>query len=183
MTTRPAPRALLAAQRVLLDVAAVVGVVSLLAVAACLLLGVRPAIVLSGSMSPAIPVGALTLARTVPADTVEVGDVVTVPRHERDGLVTHRVVQVTPAGTAAGTAGGPAVQLRLQGDANDEPDALPYTVTEAGRVLWSVPQLGRVVAALQEHVVLVVALLVGITALATFPVRRDGDDAGAAPRG
>lgn len=177
----PAPsagaRVLLGAQRVLLDVAAVVGVVSLVAVVLCLLLSVRPAIVLSGSMAPAVPVGALTVARTVPADTVQVGDVVTVPRHQRDGLVTHRVVQIAPAGTVAGTGGGTAVALTLQGDANDEPDAQPYTVTEVGRVLWTVPQLGRVVAALQQHVVLVVAVLVGITALATFPVR-----AGTTPR-
>jgi len=177
----PAPsagtRVLLGAQRVLLDVAAVVGVVSLVAVVLCLLLSVRPAIVLSGSMAPAVPVGALTVARTVPADTAQVGDVVTVPRHQRDGLVTHRVVQIAPAGTVAGTGGGTAVALTLQGDANDEPDAQPYTVTEVGRVLWTVPQLGRVVAALQQHVVLVVAVLVGITALATFPVR-----AGTTPR-
>lgn len=177
----PAPsrgtRVLLGAQRVLLDVAAAVGVVSLVAVVLCLLFSVRPAIVLSGSMAPAIPVGALTVARTVPADTVRVGDVVTVPRHQRDGLVTHRVVQATPAGTVAGTGGGAAVELTLQGDANDEPDAQPYTVTEVGRVLWTVPQLGRAVAALQQHVVLVVAVLVGITALATFPVQ-----AGTTPR-
>ncbi|WP_187365084.1 signal peptidase I [Cellulosimicrobium cellulans] len=186
-TDRPT-RVLLGAQRVLLDVAAVVGVLSLLAVVLCLLLSVRPAIVVSGSMEPTIPVGALTLARTVPADTVAVGDVVTVPRHERDGLVTHRVVQVTPAGTVAGTSGGTAVELVLQGDANDERDARPYTVTEVGRVLWTVPGLGRAVAALQQHVVLAVAVLVGITALATYPVRagkqngraRGGESAGPA---
>jgi signal peptidase I len=177
----PAPsagtRVLLGAQRVLLDVAAVLGVVSLVAVVLCLLFSVRPAIVLSGSMAPAVPVGALTVARTVPADTVQVGDVVTVPRHQRDGLVTHRVVQIVPAGTVAGTGGGTAVELTLQGDANDEPDAQPYTVTEVGQVLWTVPHLGRAVAWLQQHVVLVVAVLVGITALATFPVR-----AGTGPR-
>jgi signal peptidase I len=124
---RAGTRAARRAQRLLLDLAAVVGVLSLLAVAACLALGVRPAVVVSGSMAPGIPVGAVTLARTVPAESVAVGDVVTVPRTDGRGLVTHRVIE-----TAPGTGG--ATTLRLQGDANTEPDALPYTVTEVGQV-------------------------------------------------
>lgn len=168
-TTRPqhagrAARVALRAQRVLLDVAAALGGLCVLAVIACLALGVRPAVVVSGSMAPGIGVGAVTIARTVPAADVAVGDVVTVPRTDGHGLVTHRVIETTPL------AGG-ATELRLQGDANTEPDALPYTVTEVGHVLGSVPQVGRVVVALQENVVGVVAGLLVLTALVTFPTR------------
>lgn len=159
---RAGTRAARRAQRLLLDLAAVVGVLSLLAVAACLALGVRPAVVVSGSMAPGIPVGAVTLARTVPAESVAVGDVVTVPRTDGRGLVTHRVIE-----TAPGTGG--ATTLRLQGDANTEPDALPYTVTEVGQVLGSVPHVGRAIVALQENVVAVVAGLLVLTAAVTFP--------------
>lgn len=167
--TRPqhagrAARVALRAQRVLLDVAAALGGLCVLAVIACLALGVRPAVVVSGSMAPGIGVGAVTIARTVPAADVTVGDVVTVPRTDGHGLVTHRVIETTPL------AGG-ATELRLQGDANTEPDALPYTVTEVGHVLGSVPQVGRVVVALQENVVGVVAGLLVLTALVTFPTR------------
>lgn len=168
-TARPqhagrAARVALRAQRVLLDVAAALGGLCVLAVIACLALGVRPAVVVSGSMAPGIGVGAVTIARTVPAADVTVGDVVTVPRTDGHGLVTHRVIETTPL------AGG-ATELRLQGDANTEPDALPYTVTEVGHVLGSVPQVGRVVVALQENVVGVVAGLLVLTALVTFPTR------------
>lgn len=157
-------RVALRAQRVLLDVAAAAGGLCVLAVIACLVLGVRPAVVISGSMAPGIGVGAVTLARTVPAADVAVGDVVTVPRSDGHGLVTHRVIETTPV------AGG-ATELRLQGDANTEPDALPYTVTEVGQVLGSVPHVGRAVVALQQNVVAVVAGLLVLTALVTFPVR------------
>lgn len=154
------------AQQVVLDVAVIVGALSIVVVLVCVATGVRPAIVMSGSMAPGIPVGALTVARTVPAGSVAVGDVVTLPRTDGDGLVTHRVIETTPAtGTAVAT-------LRLQGDANAEPDALPYAVTEVGQVLGSVPHLGRIVAGLQQHVLAVVAGLLVLTALATFPASR-----------
>lgn len=160
-------RTALRAQRVLLDLAAAVGVLSLLAVAACLALGVRPAVVVSGSMAPGIPVGAVTLARSVPADTVAVGDVVTVPRTDGRGLVTHRVIETTPlADSVAG-----ATELRLQGDANAEPDAQPYAVAQVGQVLGSVPYVGYAVVALQQNLVAVVAGLLALTALVTFPAR------------
>jgi signal peptidase len=152
------------AQRVLLDVAAALGGLCVLAVVACLALGVRPAVVVSGSMAPGIGVGAVTVARTVPAADVAVGDVVTVPRTDGHGLVTHRVIATTPLP-------GGATELRLQGDANSEPDALPYTATEVGQVLGSVPHVGRVVVALQQNVVAVVAGLLVLTALVTFPTR------------
>lgn len=162
-----AARAAVRAQRVLLNLAAVVGVLSLLAVAACVALGVRPAVVVSGSMAPGIPVGAVTLARSVPADSVAVGDVVTVPRTDGRGLVTHRVIETTPlAGSVAG-----ATELRLQGDANTEPDAQPYAIAQVGQVLGSVPHVGYAVVALQENLVAVVAGLLALTALVTFPAR------------
>lgn len=168
-TRRPglAPRLAVRAQRLLLNLAAAVGVLSLLAVAACLALGVRPAVVVSGSMAPGIPVGAVTLARSVPADSVAVGDVVTVPRTDGRGLVTHRVIETTPL--PGGVAG--ATELRLQGDANTEPDAQPYAVAEVGQVLGSVPHVGYAVVALQENLVAVVAGLLALTALVTFPAR------------
>lgn len=154
------------AQRWVLNVAAVVGVLSIVMTVAFLLLGIRPAVVVSGSMAPAIPVGSLTVARTVPADTVRVGDVVTVPRTNADGLVTHRVIETGPDPAGGGTA------LRLQGDANAEPDLLPYVVTEVGKVLTTIPHAGYVVQALQRNLLAVVAVLLLVTAVATLPLGR-----------
>ena len=54
--------------------------------------------------------------------------------------VTHRLVDME-----RGDAG--AARLTLQGDANAEPDAEVYEVTDAERVVFSVPRLGHVVAA------------------------------------
>jgi signal peptidase len=161
-------RVLSRVQKTLLDVGAVVGTLSVVVVVLCLITGVRPAIVVSGSMAPGIQVGALTVARSVDAGTVAVGDVVTVPRHDGQGLVTHRVVETGPG------AGGDATVLRLQGDANAEPDSRPYEVERVGAVVGSVPHLGRLVMGLQQNVVAVVAGLLVLTAVATYPTRGRG---------
>ncbi|MBW0252649.1 signal peptidase I [Cellulomonas sp. PS-H5] len=163
-------------QRAVLNVAAVLGTISIVVSVLCLLFGIRPAVVISGSMEPGIPVGSLTVSRTVPAEQVQVGDVVTVPRVNADGLVTHRVVATTPADDGRSTV------LELQGDANRDPDLLPYVVTEVGHVLTTVPGVGTLVQLLQQNVVAVVAGLLVVTVLVTAPVdrlggRRSGGDA------
>ncbi|WP_431837690.1 signal peptidase I [Cellulomonas sp. Y8] len=156
------------AQRAVLNVAAVLGTISIVVSVLCLLLGIRPAVVISGSMEPGIPVGSLTVSRTVPAEQVQVGDVVTVPRVNADGLVTHRVVSTAPADDGRSTV------LELQGDANRDPDLLPYVVTEVGHVLTTVPGVGTLVQLLQQNVVAVVAGLLVVTVLVTAPVDRLG---------
>lgn len=62
----------------LLTLAALAGVVCLLAAAAALTLHITPLVFRSGSMAPEIPTGSLALARSVPAEELKVGDVVSV---------------------------------------------------------------------------------------------------------
>lgn len=92
----------------------------------------------TGSMSPEIPAGSLAVVRQVPAESVEVGDVVTVDR-ENELPVTHRVVTVDALPESG------AMYLELKGDANPQPDQGLYEVTEVRKVLWSVPGLARVI--------------------------------------
>lgn len=120
----------------LLSVAAVVGALALVAIAAGLVLGVRPVFLTSGSMAPTLPTGTLGLMREVPASAVEVGDVVCVTSSTGQ-RVTHRVVGVEDAGATR--------LLTLQGDANRTPDPQPYAVTDVYRLVGSVPHLGYLV--------------------------------------
>lgn len=144
---------------VALWVGAVLGVLSVVAAVLVATLGLVPLIFTSGSMSPGIPAGSLGVARSVPAADLELGDVVSVDTS--DGVrVTHRVVAIE--GTADGAL------LTLQGDANGAPDADLYPVTEADRVLFSVPGVGRVLSALGSPVaifgagVLAAVVLLGV---------------------
>ncbi|MBL3699095.1 S26 family signal peptidase [Leucobacter luti] len=138
----------------------------------------------TGSMSPAIPQGALAVSVPVSAPDIRVGDVVTVQRETGTLPVSHRVVSTgVPAvsETAAGAEPAPADarELVLRGDANDTADAQPYVVREARRVVASAPWLGTGLTLLQSPLGL--GLLVigagGITTWAFWP-RAAGDAGG-----
>lgn len=121
----------------LLTLAAVLGLVVLGITVTAHVTGLRPLVVKSGSMEPTIPTGGMVLVRTIPAADIQVGDVVAVERPDRT-RVTHRVTGIVLEGATA--------QLTLKGDANDDPDPLPVTVAAAGKLVASVPSIGRVSA-------------------------------------
>lgn len=101
--------------------------------------------VLSDSMAPSMPRGALAVSVPVDPADVRVGDVLTmrspIGAHV---VVTHRVVEVVE--------GGPHPVVRTRGDANDADD--PWLARldgdRAWRVVTSVPHGGFVVGALRQ---------------------------------
>lgn len=100
--------------------------------------GYRPVAVYSGSMEPTLGVGSLAVVKPVPADELQVGDVITFSHPYLPGrLVTHRIVEIAPRGDAGGRA------FRTKGDANPRRD--PWAVAlpgDAGRVSFEVPFAG-----------------------------------------
>lgn len=108
---------------------------------ACVLLpkvlGAVPLTILSGSMAPAMPAGALAVVRPVDATQARVGDVLTYqPGSDDPMLVTHRVTAITRNGRGE-------VSLTLKGDANNAPDERPVHPDQVrGSVVYSVPYVG-----------------------------------------
>ncbi|WGD36800.1 signal peptidase I [Lysinibacter sp. HNR] len=144
-----------------LTLMAIIGGFCLLFFLVALILNIRPAIVATGSMAPAIPTGSLILTQKTAANDINVGDIVTTPRLDHSGLVTHRVVETS---TAAGET-----TLILRGDANDINDPRPYTVTEVWRTILVIPYLGSLTALLQTPLGLITsALLIGLVLLLFF---------------
>jgi signal peptidase I len=161
------------AARVVVDVAAVVGALCAIAVVVALAVGVRPIVLRSGSMDPAMPVGSLVLTVPVTAEQLEPGDVITVPDPQEDRLVTHRVVHVEQEGGRW--------LVTLKGDANDTPDAAPYDVTDGARgALTSIAGFGEIIMAMQTPWLVAGALALVVIAL--LPGRRteEEDDAAGA---
>lgn len=101
--------------------------------------GARPYSIVTGSMEPAYPPGALIVVRPRQAESIRVGDVITYQLESgRPGVVTHRVVEVTD-----GPDGRPRFITR--GDANGAVDVTPVRPVQIRGVLWySVPYLGYV---------------------------------------
>lgn len=151
-----------------LTVGALAGLGCVLVALAAFLFGITPLVFRSGSMSPAIETGALALSRETPAKDVKVGDVVNVTNAAGNGI-THRVIEI-------GAVGGDSVELLLQGDANAQPDAEPYVVSDVGRIFFSVPKLGYAVTWLSGPVaVFAGGVLVGVLLMIAWKPRGRND--------
>jgi signal peptidase I len=113
------------------------------------LFGYRTATMLTGSMEPGIMPGDVVVTVPVPADEVEVGDVISYHIPVEDHRVeTHRITEVVHHrdGTIA---------IRTKGDNNDNVD--PWTATLQGDTVWEmkavVPKLGAAIRLLRAPAV------------------------------
>lgn len=157
--TQPRRRLLSRVGSLLLTLLSALGLVCIALVVLGLVMNVSLVMFSTGSMAPTIPAGSVALVREVPASEIEVGDVVTV---DRDGRlpVTHRVTEIL-------AVDGESVTFTMQGDANEQEDAEPYTAERVRLVLGSVPGVARAVASLQSPVVLGL-LTLGVALLVTW---------------
>ena len=115
---------------------AMVAVVVVLAVAlvGVRILGYTPYAILSPSMTPEYPVGALVYVKECPPEQIKVGDVLTYVANEDLLVVTHRVVSIDRENRSFIT----------QGDVNKDPDPPVIYENVIGTVRFSIPQLGYV---------------------------------------
>ena len=142
-----------------LNIAAAGGALCIVAVICAIFFDISLIMFKTGSMSPTIPAGSLAVVREIPADEVEVGDVVTVDRPGKLP-VTHRVVAIEPGG-------GGVRNLTLKGDANPVEDLNPYPVDRVRIVMWSVPGLAKAVVAVSNRWVMLGTTL-AVSALVTW---------------
>jgi len=132
------------------------GVLTLLVVALVLLaaalffFNISLVVFQTGSMAPAIPAGSVAVSRSTAAENLRVGDVVTV---ERPGQlpITHRIVSIERFPGSATTW-----SATLRGDANPTNDPFPYEISEAKKVLFSIPHSAQGVVILSHPVTLIV---------------------------
>jgi signal peptidase I len=112
--------------------------------------------VLSGSMRPGIPPGAVIVETPEPASSLRVGQVVTYPIPVDDHhVLTHRVVEVV--------SGGDHPIFQTKGDANDAAD--PWQAQTGGtvwRVRAVVPGLGYAIGGLRNRALRVVGVVVPV---------------------
>ncbi len=122
----------------------VLAVLLAVAVVGGYLFGVKPYVVLSGSMEPVYPTGSLLYVRNVDVEELEVGDSITFLLDE-DKIATHRIIEIIPDEDDPDV-----IRFRTQGDANDVPDATPvHCKNVLGKPLFAVPYLGYAVSAVR----------------------------------
>jgi signal peptidase I len=109
-----------------------------------------------GSMQPAIPMGAAIVVEPVPASELSVGDVVTLRVGTKPSIFTHRIVRLLTLD------GQPYIETK--GDANAAPDGATIPVTAVvGRVAWSIPLAGYLLALLSIPAGVAFVIGLGIT--------------------
>lgn len=117
--------------------------------------------VLTASMYPTVPVGSLiTLDPDVTPDELEPGDIITF-NLGGDLLATHRLMELDTENQ----------QLITKGDNNDNVDEpMPFDALE-GKVVYSVPKLGKVAASFNDRsmIPIVVVYLVVFIILVFIP--------------
>lgn len=142
-----------------LTVVALIGVLSILVWGATAAGLVQPLIVISGSMEPEIMTGDLLVATPLPVEELAVGDVVSLNSEVTGDIITHRIIEIVPAG--AGT-----YDVRMRGDANEVPDGETYRVTgEVWSPAWQLSGGGYLVRGItrpQFAVPALIAVLAGI---------------------
>jgi signal peptidase len=92
--------------------------------------------VLSGSMTPDIPVGSVVVDRPVDPGTLHVGDIATYQKAPGvNEYITHRIIKIDASKTPT--------MFTFKGDANRGPDIAPVPATAIrGKVWFHVPYLG-----------------------------------------
>ena len=151
---------------VVLGVAGISGMLCILWVIIALAFGLTAIVFKTGSMAPTIPTGSLAITRPIAAADIRTGDVVTVPVPGQVLPVTHRVVSVSNDPVSPGSR-----VLVLKGDDNRTPDQIPYTVSNAKIVIFSVPVVGTILSLLRTPLYLgaTVLLVAGLLFWAFWP--------------
>ena len=118
----------------LMTVILILGILFLVLFAA----GIKPYVVISGSMEPAIHKGSLSFINThTKYEDIKLGDIIAYQAATGD-KVTHRVSEVTEEG------------LKTRGDANSVDDvALTTESNFLGKNIFSIPMLGYAIGTLQ----------------------------------
>ena len=111
-------------------------IVALILIAAPILAGFRPVIVLSGSMEPTYPVGCVTYYKACDFSEIAEGDVITF--QAGDSMVTHRAVKVN------GLSG--TVVTKGDNNLSEDPNPVERSKIIGKTVKFKVPFAGYLVA-------------------------------------
>lgn len=107
------------------------------------LLGVYPSVILTGSMAPSLNVGDFTFVKSVPIQSIHIGDMI--QYYTPDGIaIIHRVIE-------RGDKGG-LTYFIVKGDANNLADTPVYSMQVRGKVILSIPKVGWAVIYLKSFV-------------------------------
>ena len=141
--------------------------VGVVAICAVVLVGLRIAgfrtfTIMSGSMEPEYPVGAMVYVKPVDYQSLEVGDVISFVANDEKTVVTHRIVDIEIDETDATVR-----RFKTKGDANSSVDSgLVHYRNVLGTPIITIPLIGYFAHNIQQPPGIYIALVVGTLLLA-----------------
>ena len=124
--------------------------------------GFRTFTVMSGSMEPEYPVGALIYVKPVDYKALKVGDVISYVANDDKTVVTHRIVEVETDLSDSST-----LRFKTKGDANKSADSkLVHYKNVLGSPIIVIPLIGYFAHNIQQPPGIYIALVVGTLLLA-----------------
>lgn len=145
----------------------IAAIVIYMAVAAPIIMGFRPVVVLSGSMEPTFPVGSIVYYHKCDFEELQVGDAVTFKAE--DTLVTHRIT----------TVNGISRTVVTKGDNNSTEDPVPVEENEiVGKATnFAIPYAGYFVIYGKNPIAIVIMAMILLInyVLESFCSRQKGD--------
>lgn len=143
-------------------------ILGFLAIAAPMVLGYHPVVVLSGSMEPTYHVGSVIYYKAASFEDINVGDPITFVGAEGGAMVTHRVIEKDESARAFGT----------EGDANGSPDPgmVPYNnvVGKASKI--SIPYGGYFVNYGKQPIVIGIMVAILLAGTVVDHLAKDDKD-------
>ncbi|MDN5551329.1 signal peptidase I [Brevibacterium aurantiacum] len=133
----------------LLNILAALGGVCIVLVILSFVFNVSIMMFRTGSMSPTITAGSIAFVHEIPAEKMEVGDIITADRGEKVLPVTHRVTSILDTDAQSGE-----VIFEMKGDANEAKDPEPYTADTVRRVMFSIPGVAPTIQQFRDPFVL-----------------------------
>ena len=126
--------------------------------------GIKPFVVLTWSMEPAISGGDLAITRNVDPAELQVGDIVSY--REGDTVITHRVIELTENDN-----GEPVLITR--GDSNKSTDAKPITYDQVESVyLFKINGLGNLAMFMQTPMGILIFVGIPLCAFIVYDILR-----------
>lgn len=150
----------------------ILGTLAATAAALCLIFGYSIVLFSTGSMTPTIRSGDLTVVKSVSASEIRVGDILTVDREDQLPI-THRVTRIEEGDSEEKRI------ITMKGDANRIPDRDSYEVERARVHVFTVPGVAHLYDRVFSNPFVACSVFVIVGALATWGLwpRRSKTDA------
>ena len=113
--------------------------------------GIKTYVIISGSMEPSLNIGDVVIVKNVKNNALQIGDIISF--RQGQNVITHRITDIVMVNNQK--------QYRTKGDNNNAEDSgtINIDIIE-GKVINSIPFVGKIVFVLQNKILIILILII-----------------------